>query len=76
MRAARLQGIGDLRVEELPPPPSPGAGEQPEAVRLLPVLAPRLARLISAPIDLDAVPAAYQALIEGRAPALKTIIRP
>ena len=52
------------------------ADEQPEAVRLLHALAPRLARLVSAPIDLDAVPAAYRDLIEGRAPALKTIIRP
>lgn len=52
------------------------AGEQVEAVRLLPVLAPRLARLVSAPIELDAVPSAYRDLIEGRAPALKTIIRP
>ncbi len=52
------------------------ADEHAEAVRLLPVLASRLARLISAPIGLDAVPSAYQELIEGRAPALKTIIRP
>ena len=52
------------------------AGEQAEAVRLLPVLAPRLARLVSAPIVLDDVPSAYRDLIEGRAPALKTIIRP
>jgi (R,R)-butanediol dehydrogenase / meso-butanediol dehydrogenase / diacetyl reductase len=52
------------------------ADEQAEAVRLLPTLAPRLAQLVSAPIGLDAVPSAYQDLIEGRAPALKTIIRP
>jgi len=52
------------------------ADEQAEAVRLLPTLAPRLAQLLSVPIGLEAVPAAYQDLIEGRAPALKTIIRP
>ena len=32
--------------------------------------------LVSAAIDLDAVRAAYRELIAGRAPALKTIIRP
>jgi (R,R)-butanediol dehydrogenase/meso-butanediol dehydrogenase/diacetyl reductase len=52
------------------------ADEQSRAVALLPELAPKLARLISALIGLDAVPAAYRELIEGRAPALKTIIRP
>jgi (R,R)-butanediol dehydrogenase/meso-butanediol dehydrogenase/diacetyl reductase len=52
------------------------ADEQARAVQLLPELAPKLARLVSAPIGLDAVPAAYQELIEGRAPALKTIVRP
>ena len=52
------------------------ADEQAPAVALLPALAPKLARLVSAPIGLDGVPAAYQDLIEGRAPALKTIIRP
>lgn len=52
------------------------ADEQARAVELLPELAPRLAALVSAPIGLDAVPAAYHDLIEGRAPALKTIIRP
>lgn len=52
------------------------ADEQLEAVRLLPTLAPRLARLISTPIGLDGVPSAYRDLIEGRASALKTIIQP
>jgi (R,R)-butanediol dehydrogenase/meso-butanediol dehydrogenase/diacetyl reductase len=52
------------------------ADEQARAVELLPDLAPKLARLVSPPIGLDAVPAAYRDLIEGRAPALKTIIRP
>jgi (R,R)-butanediol dehydrogenase / meso-butanediol dehydrogenase / diacetyl reductase len=27
MRAVRLHGIGDLRVEEVPSPPTPGEGE-------------------------------------------------
>jgi hypothetical protein len=31
---------------------------------------------VSAPISLDAVPQAYRDLLEGRAPALKTIIKP
>jgi (R,R)-butanediol dehydrogenase/meso-butanediol dehydrogenase/diacetyl reductase len=52
------------------------AGEQPEAVALLPALALRLAPLVGGPVTLEEVPAAYQALIEGRAPGLKTIIRP
>jgi (R,R)-butanediol dehydrogenase/meso-butanediol dehydrogenase/diacetyl reductase len=52
------------------------AGEQPEAVALLPALAPRLAPLVGGPVTLEEVPSAYQALIEGRAPGLKTIIRP
>jgi (R,R)-butanediol dehydrogenase/meso-butanediol dehydrogenase/diacetyl reductase len=43
---------------------------------LLPRLAPKLARLIAAPIGLDEVPAAYERLIRGEATALKTIIRP
>lgn len=52
------------------------ADEQARVVQLLADLAPKLARLVGAPISLDAVPAAYQELIEGRAPALKTIIKP
>jgi (R,R)-butanediol dehydrogenase/meso-butanediol dehydrogenase/diacetyl reductase len=52
------------------------ADEQVRAVEMLPELAPKLARLVSAPIGLTAEPAAYQDLIEGRAPALMTIIRP
>ena len=52
------------------------ADEQREAVALLPALAPKLQRLASAPIGLDAVPQAYRDLLDGRAPALKTIIRP
>jgi (R,R)-butanediol dehydrogenase/meso-butanediol dehydrogenase/diacetyl reductase len=52
------------------------ADEQKEAVALLPTLASRLGRLVSAPIALDDVPRAYRDLLEGRAPALKTIIKP
>jgi (R,R)-butanediol dehydrogenase/meso-butanediol dehydrogenase/diacetyl reductase len=52
------------------------ADEQREAVALLPALAPKLQTLVSAPIGLDAVPQAYRDLLEGSAPALKTIIRP
>lgn len=52
------------------------ADEQKAAVSLLPQLAPRLRPLVSAPIALDDVPEAYRALIEGRAPALKTIVCP
>lgn len=52
------------------------ADEQKAAVSLLPQLAPRLRPLVGAPITLDEVPAAYHALIEGRAPALKTVICP
>lgn len=50
--------------------------EQREAVALLPALAPKLQRLVSAPITLQDVPQAYRDLLEGRAPALKTIIKP
>jgi (R,R)-butanediol dehydrogenase/meso-butanediol dehydrogenase/diacetyl reductase len=52
------------------------AEEQAEAVALLPRLAPRLAELVSPPITLDEVPAAYERLLRGQASALKTIIRP
>ena len=50
--------------------------EQADAVAMLPRLAPKLARLITAPIGLEEVPAAYERLIRGEATALKTIIRP
>src|SRR5262245_47883777 len=52
------------------------ADEQRDAVALLPTLAPKLQRLVSAPIGLDDVPQAYRDLLDGRAPALKTIIKP
>jgi (R,R)-butanediol dehydrogenase / meso-butanediol dehydrogenase / diacetyl reductase len=52
------------------------ADEQKVAVSLLPALMPKLQLLVSAPIALDDVPAAYQALIDGNAPSLKTIIKP
>jgi (R,R)-butanediol dehydrogenase / meso-butanediol dehydrogenase / diacetyl reductase len=42
------------------------ADEQREAVALLPALAPKLQRLVSAPIALDDVPQAYRDLLEGR----------
>ncbi len=50
-------------------------GELPEAVALLPALAPKLAELIDAQISLDEVPAAYRRLLAGESPGLKTIIR-
>jgi len=50
--------------------------EQAQAVALLPRLAPKLARLISAPIGLDDVPATYARLIRGETTALKTIVKP
>jgi len=52
------------------------ADEQREAVALLPALAPKLRQLVSTPIALEDVPSAYRDLLEGRAPALKTIIKP
>ncbi len=50
--------------------------EQSEVLGLLPALAPTLERVISAPIDLESVPAAYERLLSGVAPFLKTIVRP
>ncbi|GGJ91938.1 zinc-dependent alcohol dehydrogenase [Pseudomonas matsuisoli] len=50
--------------------------EQRQAVELLPRLAEKLARLISDPITLEDVPAAYQILSRGEAGTLKTIIKP
>src|SRR5262245_52713384 len=52
------------------------ADEQREAIALLPALAAKLQTLVSAPIGLDAVPQAYRDLLDGRASALKTIIKP
>jgi len=52
------------------------ADEQKVAVSLLPALAPKLRPLVSAPIGLADVPAAYRALLDGNAPSLKTIIKP
>jgi (R,R)-butanediol dehydrogenase/meso-butanediol dehydrogenase/diacetyl reductase len=52
------------------------ADEQREAVALLPALAQKLQRLVSKPVGLDQVPQAYRDLLDGRAPALKTIIKP
>jgi (R,R)-butanediol dehydrogenase/meso-butanediol dehydrogenase/diacetyl reductase len=50
--------------------------EQAQAVALLPRLAPKLAKLISAPIGLSDVPSAYERLIRGETADLKTIVRP
>ena len=52
------------------------AGEQAEALALLPRLAGKLAQLAEAPISLDAVPAAYERLIRGDSDRLKTLIVP
>lgn len=51
-------------------------GEQAEALALLPRLQAKLARLVEAPVGLEAVPAAYERLLRGEAPRLKTLIRP
>lgn len=52
------------------------ADELPEAIALLPVLAPALRRLIEREIGLDAVPDAYRRLIGGDSAGLKTIVVP
>lgn len=49
--------------------------ELPEAVALLPGLAPQLARFIDREITIDGIPDAYQRLVVGDAKGLKTIIR-
>jgi (R,R)-butanediol dehydrogenase/meso-butanediol dehydrogenase/diacetyl reductase len=49
--------------------------ELPEAVALLPGLAPQLARFIDREITIDGIPDAYQRLLAGDAKGLKTIIR-
>lgn len=51
------------------------ADELPEAVAMLPSLAPALARLFDEIISLDEVPAAYHRLLAGQSTGLKTIIR-
>lgn len=51
------------------------ADELPEAVAMLPALADPLSRLIGEEVGIDAVPAAYDRLLAGRARGLKTIIR-
>lgn len=50
--------------------------EQREALALLPTLAPKLAQVVTAPIALEDVPAAYERLIAGDTDRLKTIIQP
>lgn len=49
--------------------------ELPEAVAMLPALAPQLARFIDREIGIDDIPDAYQRLLSGDAKGLKTIIR-
>jgi (R,R)-butanediol dehydrogenase/meso-butanediol dehydrogenase/diacetyl reductase len=51
------------------------AGELPEAVAMLPDLAPSLARLVDREIGIDDVPAAYARLLAGESHGLKTILR-
>lgn len=50
--------------------------ELPEAVGLLPALAPWLAQLVEGPIGLEELPGAYARLMAGEATGLKTILRP
>jgi (R,R)-butanediol dehydrogenase / meso-butanediol dehydrogenase / diacetyl reductase len=50
--------------------------EQREVLGLLPALAAKLARLISPAITLEQLPHAYQQLLRGASPWLKTIIEP
>lgn len=50
--------------------------EQQDAVALLPRLAAKLSRLVSAPIELADVPSAYRILLRGEAGTLKTIVKP
>lgn len=50
--------------------------EQREAVAMLPRLAPRLARFLAPSIGLEALPAAYEALIAGGGRHLKTVVDP
>ena len=52
------------------------ADELPQAIAMLPRLAPRLARYIDEPIRLAEVPAAYQQLLGPGSSKLKTIIVP
>lgn len=52
------------------------ATEQAEALALLAGLADKLGRLAEAPIGLAEVPAAYERLLRGEAPRLKTLVRP
>lgn len=49
--------------------------ELPEAIAMLPKLAPAVERLIDAEIAIDEVPAAYARLLAGEARGLKTLLR-
>lgn len=50
--------------------------EQEEAIRLLPKIADKLKPLVSIPVSIDEIPAAYQRLCEGKVTELKTVIKP
>lgn len=50
--------------------------EQQEAIRLLPQIADKLKPLVSEPVSIDEIPAAYQRLCEGKVTELKTVIKP
>lgn len=52
------------------------AGELPDAIAMLPRLAPAIRRLIDAEIAIEAIPEAYRRLLAGEAKGLKTIVRP
>lgn len=52
------------------------AGEFPEALAMLPRLAPTIRRLIGAEITIEDIPEAYRRLLAGEAKGLKTIVRP
>jgi (R,R)-butanediol dehydrogenase/meso-butanediol dehydrogenase/diacetyl reductase len=51
-------------------------GEQSEVLSLLPALASRLAALVSPAITLEQLPGAYEELVSGRSPFLKTLVVP
>ena len=51
-------------------------GEMTEMIDILPSIAPDLLALAGDPIEIDAVPAAYQTLIDQRAPVLKVLMSP
>ncbi|MEI8631202.1 hypothetical protein P4S72_02030 [Vibrio sp. PP-XX7] len=50
--------------------------EQQTIIALLDQLAPKLQRVVSAPIAIDDIPQTYQTLINSSAPYLKAVICP